>query len=387
MYKLTKAILTASLLAVSLAATAQSLPGVGRTALPNEIAAWNIDVRGDFQGLPKGSGSVAEGGKVWDEKCAACHGSFGESMEVFGPIVGGTTKDDMKTGHTLALATGSEPKRSTLMKVPTLSTIWDYINRAMPWNAPKTLTTDQVYAVVAYILNMGEILPDDFVLSDKNIREVQKLMPNRNGMISELDPKEKAKLGLKYDMWHPKGKGDTHNTECMKNCIKKVEITSVLPDYACDAHGNIAEQNRQFGAVRGEDKLLACDPHPSIAELNRVYNEPYNPAAKGSKQPVSIAITKPTTVMPQIAETTGLEMIKQNKCTACHGMTNKIVGPGFSEVAAKYKGDPKAEAHLIDVVTNGGSGVWGSAAMPAHGGAIKADHIKSMVEAILSGAK
>ena len=372
MYKLIKAILFVSLATLSFAATALPLPGIGRTATVKEIAAWDIDVRGDFKGLPKGSGSVAQGNKVWDDKCASCHGTFGESMEVFGPIVGGTTKEDMKTGHVKALADGSEPKRSTLMKVSTLSTIWDYINRAMPWNAPKTLTTDEVYAVVAYILNMGDILPSDFVLSDKNIAEVQKTMPNRNGMTRD------------HGMWEVKGKGDVKNVACMKDCIKKIEITSVLPDYACDAHGNIAEQNRHFGAVRGEDKLLACDPHPSIAELNREYNTPYKFGAKGSKA-VTFAMTKPVTVAPEIAETTGLEMLKQNKCTACHGMTKKIIGPGFAEVTAKYKGDAKAEAHLIDVVTNGGSGVWGGT-MPPHGH-IKADHIKTMVEWILTGGK
>ncbi len=381
MYKLTKAILFVSLSALSIAATAKDLPGIGRTALTNEIAAWDIDVRGDFKGLPKGSGSVAQGATIWEEKCASCHGSFGESMEVFGPIVGGTTTADMKTGHVHSLADGSEPKRSTLMKVATLSTIWDYINRAMPWNAPKTLTTDEVYAVTAYILNMGDILPSNFVLSDKNIAEVQKTMPNRNGMLSQLDPKNTKD----FNMWKVRGKGDVKNPACMKDCIKTVEITSVLPDYACDAHGNIAEQNRHFGAVRGADKLIACDPHPSVAELNRIYNTPYHPGAVGSMKPVTFAITKPTTVAPEIADTTGLEMLKQNKCTACHGMTKKIVGPGFSEITAKYKGDSKAEAHLIDVVTNGGSGVWGGT-MPPHGH-IKAEYIKTMVQSILTGAK
>jgi len=379
MYKLTKTILTVSLLALSLSATAKELPGIGRTALPKEIAAWDIDVRGDFKGIPKGKGSVALGNKVWDEKCASCHGTFGESMEVFGPIVGGTTKEDMKVGKVKALWDGSEPKRSTLMKVATLSTIWDYINRAMPWNAPKTLTTDEVYGVVAYILNMGEILPADFVLSNENIADVQKIMPNRNGMLSQLDPKNTHD----FNMWKAKGKGDIKNEACMKDCIKKIEITSVLPDYACDAHGNIAEQNRHFGAVRGADKLIACDPHPSIAELNSTYNAPYKPGA--STKAITVAITKPTTVAPEITEATGVELLKQNKCTACHGMTKKIVGPGFAEVTAKYKGDATAEAHLIDVVTNGGSGVWGGT-MPPHGH-IRADHIKTMVKAILAGDK
>lgn len=374
MYKLNKAIVTVSLLALSLTATAaQSLPGIGRTATPKEIAAWDIDVRGDFKGIPKGAGSVALGNQVWDDKCASCHGTFGESMEVFGPIVGGTTKDDIKTGNVLSMHDGSEPKRSTLMKVNTLSTIWDYINRAMPWNAPKTLTADEVYGVTAYILNMGDILPADFVLSDKNIVEVQKLMPNRNGMTKD------------HGMWSVKGKGDVKNTACMKDCIKKIEVTSVLPDYTCDAHGNLAEQNRHFGAVRGTDTLLACDPHPTIAELNRIYNTPYKPSADAQASARIVAITKPVTAAPTTVEASGLDLLKQHKCTACHGMTNKIVGPGFKEIAVKSKGKAGEEARLITVVQKGGSGVWGGS-MPPHGH-IKDEQIKSMVQSILNMAK
>ncbi len=368
MYKLTKIILAVSLSALSLAAVAQPLPGIGRTATVKEIAAWDIDVRGDFKGLPKGSGSVALGEKVWEEKCESCHGTFGESMEVFGPIVGGTTKADIKSGRVLAMSDGSEPKRSTLMKANTLSTIWDYINRAMPWNAPKTLTVEEVYAVTAYILNMAEILPADYVLSDKNIAEVQKLMPNRNGMTQD------------HGMWKVKGKADVKNVACMKDCIKKIEVTSALPDYACDAHGDISEQNRHFGAVRGADKLTACNPTPSIAELNRIHNTPYH-AKEGA--PTIVAITRPTAVAPVIAETTGLDLIKQYKCSSCHTMTKKMIGPGFAEITVKYKGDAKAEAHLSSVIKNGGGGVWGGF-MPPHGHIKDAD-IKKIVQTILSG--
>ena len=163
--------MTALLMAMSLA-VAQPYPGIGRAAPPAEIAAWDIDVRPDFKGLPPGSGSVAKGQKVWDEKCASCHGTFGESNEVFTPLVGGTTAEDIRTGRVKSLATGGVA-RTTLMKLSSISTLWDYVNRAMPWNAPRSLTTDEVYAVVAYMLHLGDILPESFVLSDRNIAEVQ----------------------------------------------------------------------------------------------------------------------------------------------------------------------------------------------------------------------
>src|SRR5262252_589804 len=75
-------------------AAGMTYEGVGRPATPAEIAAWDIDVRPDFKGLPPGSGSVQQGQKVWDAKCASCHGTFGESNEVFTPLVGGTTAED-----------------------------------------------------------------------------------------------------------------------------------------------------------------------------------------------------------------------------------------------------------------------------------------------------
>jgi cytochrome c len=78
-------------------------PGVGRNATGKEVLAWDIDVRPDFKGLPPGSGSVQKGMDVWEAKCASCHGVFGESNEVFSPLVGGTTADDIRTGHVARL--------------------------------------------------------------------------------------------------------------------------------------------------------------------------------------------------------------------------------------------------------------------------------------------
>jgi mono/diheme cytochrome c family protein len=161
------------------------------------VKAWDIDVRPDFKGLPKGKGNVERGNELFEEKCASCHGSFGESNEVFTPLAGGTTKDDIKTGNVKGLSSGELPQRTTFTKVATISTLWDYIHRAMPWTAPKSLKPDEVYAILAYLLNLQEIVPADFVLSDKNIAEVQKLLPNRNGMTTDhgLWPGASAKKG------------------------------------------------------------------------------------------------------------------------------------------------------------------------------------------------
>nr|HRO61461.1 cytochrome c [Burkholderiaceae bacterium] len=187
----------------SLADAARPWAGIGRAATPAEIAAWDIDVRADFTGLPPGSGSVDEGMEIWDAQCASCHGTFGESNEVFTPIVGGTTQEDIRTGRVANLLRADFPQRTTLMKLSQLSTLWDYINRAMPWNAPKSLSVDEVYAVTAYILNLGDIVPADFVLSHENVAEVQQRLPNRNGK-KFFEP-----------MWSVAGKPDVQGDACM----------------------------------------------------------------------------------------------------------------------------------------------------------------------------
>ena len=211
--------------------------GIGRTATPAEVAAWDIDVRPDFKGLPPGSGSVAKGQDIWEARCASCHGVFGESNSVFTPLVGGTTADDVKTGRVATLLRTDYPGRTTLMKVPTVSTLWDYIRRAMPWDKPKSLTPDEVYAVTAFLLHLGNVVPDNFTLSDKNIAEVQQKMPNRLGMSTA------------HAMWPGKelngqAKPDVVGSACMSNCGPEPKIASRLPPHARDAHGNLREQQR-----------------------------------------------------------------------------------------------------------------------------------------------
>jgi cytochrome c551/c552/cytochrome c553 len=315
----------AAMMLVFAADAAPRFPGVGRPATPAEIQAWDIDVRPDFKGLPAGSGSVAQGQKIWDEKCASCHGTFGESNEVFTPLVGGTTAEDVKAGRVKALVTG-DVARTTLMKVSTLSTLWDYIHRAMPWNAPKSLPVDEVYAVLAYLLNLGDILPADFVLSDRNIAEAQQWLPNRNGMTRD------------HGLWDINGKPDVANTACMKDCPVEAGMASELPDHAQGSHGNLAEQQRTVGAVR--KAAVADDGPPALA--------------------------------------------RRNACLSCHAIDKKLVGPAFRDVAAKYKGQAGMEAKLVEKLRHGGSGAWGPVPMPANPGLPEKD-ARVLVQWVLSG--
>ncbi len=145
--------------------------GYGRTATPEEIAGWNIDVRGDDgAGLPPGRGDVAKGTEVFAEQCAACHGTFGEGEGRFPKLVGGmgTLKQD-------------RPELTVGSYWPFAPTLWDYINRAMPMGAPHSLSADDVYALTAYILNLNDIVPAEFVADRASLPKVK--MPNRDSFI------------------------------------------------------------------------------------------------------------------------------------------------------------------------------------------------------------
>jgi len=341
----------------SFAVSAQATyPGVGRAATPKEVQAWDIDVRPDFKGLPKGSGSVGKGQDIWEGKCASCHGVFGEANEVFSPLVGGTTKDDVKTGHVARLNDSTFPGRTTLMKVSTVSTLWDYINRAMPWTAPKSLSADEVYAVTAYLLNMGGILPDSFVLSDATIAEAQKLLPNRNG------------VGTDHGLWPGKGMGnggkpDVKVVACMKDCAAEAKVASFLPDFARNNNGNLAEQQRLVGPQRGADTTRP-------------------PAANPGAAAATAAAPRATADSPAAA---ALALAQKNNCMVCHNVESKIVGPAFRDVAAKHGARVDAEAYLTGKIKSGGQGIWGAIPMPAQ--TLSDGEAKLIAQWLAAGAK
>ncbi len=322
-------------------------PGIGRSASPREVAAWDIDVRPDFKGLPSGSGSVEQGLDLWERHCSSCHGVFGESNQTFAPLAGGTTAEDVKRGRVARLTDPAFPGRTTLMKLATLSSLWDYINRAMPWNAPKSLTADEVYAVTAYLLNLGGIVPDDFTLSDRNIASVQRLLPNRDGMTTN------------HGLWPGKsigngGKPDVRALACMKQCTPVHGEVAALPDFARDSHGNPAEQNRLVGAQHGFDTAVPPGSSKPVAPRRLVGTAPTRTRLDDSP---SAAVTANGPVR-------ALVLVRQHSCLACHGVENRSVGPSFREIAEKYAGLTGSVAYLTSKIRAGGSGLWGSVPMP-----------------------
>jgi S-disulfanyl-L-cysteine oxidoreductase SoxD len=174
----------ATLTSVSIA-QAQSPYGIGRVATPAEIAGWNIDIGRDGSGLPPGSGTVTHGRDVFAQQCAACHGEKGE----------GGVGDKLAGGQgTIATA---KPVRTVGSYWPYAPTLFDYIRRAMPQNAPQSLSNEDVYAVSAYVLNLNGLLPDDAALDAKSLAAIK--MPNRDKFVGDPRP-------------------DVKNPACMSGC-------------------------------------------------------------------------------------------------------------------------------------------------------------------------
>ena len=145
--------------------------GLGRKALDEEITAWDLDIAPDGTGLPVGSGSVSYGEEIFSEQCGACHGDFAEGVDRWPELAGGegTLADD-------------DPLKTVGSYWPYLSTAWDYIHRSMPFGYAQSLSDDDVYAMLAYILYSNDIIDDeDFVLSNENFLDVE--MPNAEGFI------------------------------------------------------------------------------------------------------------------------------------------------------------------------------------------------------------
>ncbi|WP_376100868.1 c-type cytochrome (plasmid) [Roseomonas sp. CCTCC AB2023176] len=157
-------------LTIALAASASDF---GRPASPDDVRVWNIDVLPDGTGLPSGSGSVARGQEVFAENCAACHGHRGQGG-VADSLVGG--QGSLGSAH---------PVKTVGSFWPYAPTLFDYVRRAMPFPAPQSLSDDDTYAVVAYVLRLNGLIPDGAVMDRTSLPLVR--MPNRDGFVPDAE--------------------------------------------------------------------------------------------------------------------------------------------------------------------------------------------------------
>jgi len=220
------ALFLAPILLASVVGNAAPL-NLGRTPTLAEVAGWDIDVRPDGLGLPPGQGSVTDGEYLYDDKCSSCHGIFGEGAKRWPKLAGGngTLADD-------------RPDKTVGSYWPYASTLWDYIHRAMPFPAPQSLETEEVYAITAYVLFLNDIVDEDFVLSQQNLAEI--VMPNAGNFYRDDRP-------------------DVANPRCMAECkdpasIKIVaSLTGITPTDHFKEDGNT-------GVAYEEEAVTVVEP-------------------------------------------------------------------------------------------------------------------------------
>ena len=239
MLKCLKLFLAAAVLVLPVTVFAGDKLGLGRAALPEEIAAWDVDIRPNGAGLPAGSGDVIYGEEVFVNKCASCHGDFAEGVDNWPVLAGGfDTLGD------------KDPVKTVGSYWPYLSTVWDYVNRSMPFGEAQSLSADEVYAIVAYMLYSNDLVDEDFVLSDTNFAEFE--MHNAHGFVIDDRPE------TEYAIWRAE--------PCMQDCKDRVEITmrasilDVTPEETAAESTEKSEAAEVAAAAPAEEKEAAVSP-------------------------------------------------------------------------------------------------------------------------------
>ena len=324
-----------------LAAEPRSAPkyGFGQAPTPEQIAAWDIDVRPDGKGLPPGRGTVAEGQAIYDVKCASCHGTFGESTDTW-PSPAASVRS--RPTSRCAPPAASSPTRRRSGTTSTARC------RSQPEDADarRGLRADGVRAAPVGHPSRRRALDRESLPKLK--------LPNRDGFTTD------------HGFMRRDGKPDVMNTLCMTNCGAEVRLSSEYPGLRprlawqprrADARPRSGRRHRRF--TRHQVRVRRW-PRPARRERRRRRNPRHpDPAA----------------------------MVKQAGCTACHAVASRVVGPGFREIAAKYAGDAgRPRRSSPPRCVRAGVGVWGQIPMPPQAQVKEAD-ARTMVQWILGGAK
>ena len=281
--------------------------GLGRAATPEEVAAWDIDVRPDGLGLPEGSGDVFTGEEVFTERCAVCHGDFGEAVGRWPVLAGG--QDSL---------TRDRPVKTIGSYWPYLSTVWDYVNRAMPFGDAQSLSPDEVYAITAYLLYLNDLVEDDFELSKDNFAEVR--LPNEENFYGD------DRAETEYASFSAEA--------CMENCKDNVEVTMRAAVLDVTPEETKARQLKE--AVEAAKQGLAPEmPAEQVANADTATTE----TAAAEETPAEDVAVAETTALDPALVSAGEGVFR--KCKACHqvgdGAKNRS-GPILNGIVGRAAG-------------------------------------------------
>ena len=298
----------------------------GRTATANEMKAWDIDVMYDGTGLPEGEGSVEHGDELYEAKCASCHFDFGAGGGGYPALQQGNAYEIQKTLKLQRLKPDDDgPHRNFGSYWPYASTLFWYIQTGMPHPAPMSLSNDETYALVAYILSINEIkidgeeLDDDYVLNREKFLKI--VMPNVDGFV----PKINGKNGLEnvrkfYD--NPKNFGG-NKTRCMKNCFEgEPKVSRIVGAGISDFNPPISEKKekpaKKEGASAGNEAETAYKASCAVCHATDAMGAP----AVGDKKAWASVLKK------------GIDKVYTNGIKGINGMPPK---GGTSLDDAKFK--------------------------------------------------
>ncbi len=286
--------------------------GLGRPALPEEVAAWDVDVSPDGTGLPEGSGDALTGEALFEDNCAACHGSFAEGVDNWPKLAGG--EDSLAD---------EDPLKTVGSYWPYLSTVWDYVHRSMPFGNAQSLSPDEVYAITAYILYSNDMIEDDFVLSKETFLDVE--MTNADGFI--IDDRAETE----YAMWRAE--------PCMEDCKDSVEITMRATVLDVTPEETAAKETAVEQAA-ATDMPKATEPAPAVE----------------TAAPVAVA------AIDEELAASGENVFK--KCKSCHqvgdGAKNRT-GPALNGIVNADIG--KIEGFKYSKAMSEHGGVWDEATL------------------------
>jgi len=290
--------------------------GLGRAALPEEIAAWDVAVLPDGTGLRPGSGDVATGEEVFAEQCAACHGEFAEGIDSWPALAGGIDS-----------LTDPRPVKTVGSYWPHLSTVWDYVHRSMPFGGAQTLSVDDTYAITAYILYSNGLVEDDFVLSDANFLEV--VLPNHAGFV--VDDRE----ATEYPLFRAE--------PCMSDCRGPATVTKRAVDLNVTPEDPDGRPAGTIPAITLAAAGGAAAPEASAAE----------PAAPAGPDPALVAA--------------GEAAFK--KCAACHKVgegAKNGTGPALNAMVGAPAGAVEGFRYSKPLLEAAAAGlVWDEASLDA----------------------
>ena len=340
-----KLLLATALLPVLAAPALADKLGLGRPALPEEVKAWDVSVLPDGTNLPEGSGDVAMGEEVFAEKCASCHGEFAEGLDSWPVLAGGE-----------GTLTDRRPVKTVGSYWPHLSTVYDYIHRSMPFGAAQTVTEDETYAIVAFLLYSNGLVDEDFALSKANFTEVE--MPNAGGFYPDDRPETE----------YPLFTGEP----CMKDChptpvqvtkrAVELNVTPVDPDgKPAGTLPDVTAAQAEAPAEAPAEAVAEATPEPAAATEPAEATAEAAPAAEPAAEPAPAAGPDPALVAA------GEKVFK--KCTACHKVgegAKNSTGPQLNGIVGRAAGTAegfKYSKPLMDMAAGGL--VWDDTALHA----------------------